>query len=64
MLTIQTCAGFLLTMLTIHLLPWMVAQVGWSHAFAFLAIGPVAGIVAMARLRRHPEAERLAGGRR
>ena len=64
MLTIQTCAGFLLTMLTIHLLPWMVAQVGWSHAFAFLAVGPVGGIYAMARLRQRPEAERLAGGRR
>jgi MFS family permease len=64
MLTIQTCAGFLLTMLTIHLMPWLADRIGWSHAFSVLAIGPVAGIYAMARLRRRPEAERLAGGRR
>jgi len=64
MLTIQTCAGFLLTLLTIHLVPWMADKLGWSHAFAFLAIGPVAGIYAMARLRQRPEAVKLAGGRR
>ena len=36
----------------------------WQTAFAFLAIGPLAGIAAMAVLRRSPEAVRLAGGRR
>jgi MFS family permease len=64
MLTIQTCAGFLLTMLTIHLTPWLVDRIGWSHAFTFLAAGPVFGIYAMARLRLRPESTRLAGGRR
>jgi MFS family permease len=64
MLTIQTCAGFLLTMLTIHLVPFLVDRIGWSHAFVFLAAGPVFGIYAMARLRQRPEAQRLAGGRR
>jgi MFS family permease len=64
MLTIQTCAGFLLTMLTIHLVPFLVDRIGWSHAFVFLAAGPVFGIYAMARLRLRPEANRLAGGRR
>jgi MFS family permease len=64
MLTIQTCAGFLLTMLTIHLTPWLVDRIGWSNAFTFLAAGPVFGIYAMAKLRLRPEAERLAGGRR
>jgi hypothetical protein len=29
-----------------------------------LALGPVFGIVSMLRLRRLPEAERMAGGRR
>jgi MFS family permease len=64
MLTIQTCAGFLLTMLTIHLVPFLVDRIGWSNAFVFLAAGPVFGIYAMARLRARPEAEKLAGGRR
>jgi MFS family permease len=63
MLTIQTSMGFLLTLLTIHLVPPLVAEFGWSYAFAFLAIGPYVGVLAMWRLRRHPDAAKLAGGR-
>jgi len=64
MLTVQTSMGFLLTLFTIHLVPPLVAAVGWSHAFAVLAVGPYVGVYAMWRLRRHPDAVRLAGGRR
>jgi len=64
MLTAQTALGFLLTLVTIHALPYVVEAVGWRYAFAVLALGPVAGIVAMARLRSLPEAKKLAGGRR
>lgn len=64
MLTIQTCAGFLLTMFTIHMVPFLVDRIGWSQVFLFLAAGPVFGIYAMAKLRQRPEAEKLAGGRR
>ncbi len=64
MLTIQTCAGFLLTLITIHLMPIIVATTGWPLAFASLAIGPALGVWAMARLRTRPEALKLAGGRR
>ena len=63
MLTIQTSMGFLLTLLTIHLIPPLVEAVTWRHAFAFLAIGPFLGVVAMWRLRQHPHAAKLAGGR-
>ena len=63
-LTTQTCAGFALTMLTIWLIPPVVAAVGWRWAFATLALGPALGVVAMARLRALPEARGLAGGRR
>jgi len=63
MLTIQTSMGFMLTLLTIHLVPPLVAEFGWSYAFAFLAIGPYVGVLAMWRLRRHPDAAKLAGGR-
>jgi MFS family permease len=64
MLTVQTSMGFLLTLLTIHLVPALVDAVGWRYAFAFLAIGPIVGVIAMGRLRAHPDAVRLAGGRR
>ncbi|KJS35790.1 MAG: MFS transporter [Rhodospirillaceae bacterium BRH_c57] len=64
MLTVQTCAGFLLTLATIHLIPLMAEAVGWQWAFSVLAIGPIIGIWAMARLRQRPEAAQLAGGKR
>lgn len=62
MLTVQTALGFALTLVTIHALPLAVGYLGW-HAFALLAIGPLLGCVAMARLRGLPEARLLAGGR-
>lgn len=64
MLTVQTAAGFLLTLVTIHLTPYAVEALGWRWAFAILAPGPALGVVAMARLRAHPESVRLANGRR
>jgi MFS family permease len=64
MLTVQTSMGFLLTLLTIQLIPMLVDVVGWRYAFAFLAIGPAVGVIAMGRLRAHPDAVKLAGGRR
>ena len=63
MLTVQTSAGFLLTLLTIHLLPFMVETVGWHYAFACLSIGPFIGVIAMWRLRFSPDAAKLANGR-
>ena len=50
--TLQTALGFLLTMVTIHLMPRWVDAWGWQWAFAPLALGPVFGIVSMWRLRR------------
>jgi MFS family permease len=64
MLTVQTCLGFLLTMVSIQLLPWFSELVGWRYAFCLLAVGPFLGVVAMGRLRLRPESRRLAGGRR
>jgi MFS family permease len=49
-LTIQTASGFLLTMLTIHLVPGWAARWGWELAYIPLAIGPFLGIAAMSRL--------------
>ena len=64
MLTVQTSVGFLITLVTIHLIPVFVIVLTWRWAFAPLAIGPALGILAMARLRAHPDAVRLAGGNR
>lgn len=64
MVTVQICAGFLLTLLALHLLPPLVDLVGWRYAFVFLVPGPIFGFVAMARLRAHPDSVKLAGGRR
>jgi len=64
MLTVQTALGFTLTLVTIHLMPYLTAALGWRYAFLPLAIGPAAGIWAMARLRAHPRSVALAGGRR
>ncbi len=63
-LTVQTCLGFLLTLLTIRLIPVAVSRFGWEWAFAFLSPGPAWGIAAMLRLRGLPEARRMASGRR
>jgi hypothetical protein len=49
-LTLQTSAGFLLTMVSMWLVPPMTALAGWKWAFLFLAPGPLLGAVAMKRL--------------
>jgi MFS family permease len=63
-LTIQTSLGFLLTLFTIRIIPPLAERFGWEHAFMILAIGPAFGAWSMLRLRRLPEAERMASGNR
>jgi hypothetical protein len=60
----QTCIGFLLTTISIELIPYFVKAVGWRYAFAALAPGPLFGVAAMLRLRSLPEAMKIAQGRR
>ena len=62
-LTLQTAMGFLLTTVSIQLVPVVVDLVGWRWAFAPLAVGPALGTLSMLALRRRPEAAHLAGGR-
>ena len=50
-LTMQTCIGFLITTVSIRIMPLIVNAVGWRAAFIVLAPGPFLGIVAMMRLR-------------
>jgi MFS family permease len=65
-LSLQTAAGFLLTGITIVGVGLLDpgASDDWSVAFGVLALGPLVGIIAMWRLRRRPEAVKMAGGRR
>jgi MFS family permease len=63
-LTLQTSLGFLLTLVTIRLVPALESAIGWEWAFALLALGPLVGIWGMWTLRRSPSAVRLASGRR
>lgn len=63
-LTIQTCCGFLLTTVSIQLIPLLVNAVGWRYAFAALAPGPALGVLSMLLLRRLPESLKIAHGRK
>ncbi len=65
-LALQTAAGFLLTSATIVGVGLIEPsdQRSWALAFGILALGPLVGIVAMWRLRRRPDAVKMAGGRR
>ncbi len=63
-LTMQTSLGFLLTLLTIRIIPPIVDQVGWDRAFMVLAVGPVWGTWSMLSLRRLPDAVKMASGNR
>lgn len=49
-LMLQTSIGFLLTTLTIQVVPPIVAAAGWAWAFPLLSVGPIAGIAAIRRL--------------
>jgi MFS family permease len=50
-LTLQTSIGFLLTTITIQLVPVVANVAGWRYAFPILAVGPALGIAAIRRLR-------------
>ncbi len=63
-LTVQTTIGFLLTLISIRIIPPMVEIIGWGWVFMVLAPGPAFGIWSMIKLRRMPEAARMASGNR
>jgi MFS family permease len=49
-LTLQTCAGFLLTTISMRWLPSLADQYGWQWVFVALVPGPIAGLIAMRAL--------------
>jgi MFS family permease len=58
-LTVQVSLGFLLTTVSIQLVPPLAEAAGWRWAFPILALGPAVGIAAIRRLLRlrHPVAQ-------
>lgn len=63
-LQVQTSIGFLLTLVTLRIIPYLVDTVGWEKAFLILALGPLFGTISMLRLRKLPDSEKMAGGNR
>ncbi|MCF8127192.1 MAG: MFS transporter [Deltaproteobacteria bacterium] len=63
-LTVQTTFGFLLTLVSIRIIPFLVEVIGWEWAFMVLAPGPAFGIWSMLKLRSMPESTRMASGNR
>ncbi len=63
-LALQLGIGFALTIVSIRLTPSVAELVGWRWSFAFLALGPLVGVIAMILLRRRPEATAIAQGLR
>jgi MFS family permease len=51
-LTLQTCVGFLLTTVSMRLVPVVASSLGWRWAFLLLVPGPLLGAMAMTALRR------------
>jgi MFS family permease len=59
-LTLQTSLGFLLTAITIQLVPPIADVVGWRWAFMWLSLGPVIGIASIRALVRRTAVRRTA----
>jgi MFS family permease len=62
-LTLQTALGFMLTLVTISVVPLIADRSSWQWAFLILVPGPVVGTIAMVRLKRSKWAAQIAGGR-
>ncbi len=52
-LTLQMCIGFLITNITIQLIPIIQHSVGWAWAFMILSLGPILGLISMAKFKRY-----------
>lgn len=63
-IALQLGLGFALTIASIRLTPVIAVGIGWRWSFLLLVPGPAVGVVAMLMLRRHPDAMRIAHGRK
>jgi MFS family permease len=51
-LTFQMCVGFLITIFSINLIPYLRQLLGWEWVFSVLAIGPLLGLVTMSKFKK------------
>lgn len=63
-LAIQTALGFAIANITIWLLPVIVDLTSWVFGFAFLVLGPLIGILSLIKLRKEPDSEQIAQGKK
>ncbi len=52
-LTFQMSVGFLITIVSINLIPVIQKLIGWEWVFTILAFGPLLGIAAMRKFKRY-----------
>ncbi|EDL66777.1 MFS transporter [Bacillus sp. SG-1] len=52
-LTFQMCVGFLITIFSINLIPYMQKLLGWEWVFSILAIGPLLGMLSMVKFKSY-----------
>ncbi|MHC0038400.1 MFS transporter [Pseudoneobacillus sp. C159] len=50
-LTFQMAIGFIITVVSINLLPVIQNYIGWERVFIFLSIGPILGVISMLKLQ-------------
>jgi MFS family permease len=62
-LTMQTAVGFMLTLITIWMVPLIADATSWRWAFLVLVPGPIVGTIAMVRLKQSSWSAQIAGGR-
>ncbi|MBY8990771.1 MAG: MFS transporter [Candidatus Lokiarchaeota archaeon] len=60
----QTALGFAIANISIWLLPVMVDLIGWTFGFTFLVLGPLAGIISLLKLRKDPDSQKIAQGKK
>ncbi len=63
-LQVQTSIGFLITLITLQVIPVVIDKVGFEWAFLILFPGSVFGAVSMLKLRSLPESINLSQGRK
>src|SRR5699024_1393881 len=52
-LTFQMCIGYLVTIVSINIIPKFQEIIGWEWVFVILSVGPLFGILSMMKLRSY-----------
>ncbi|OES43410.1 MFS transporter [Domibacillus iocasae] len=54
-LTFQMSIGFLITIISINLISFLQPYMGWERVFIILGIGPILGMISMAKFRQYEQ---------